>query len=113
VRISVRGEGHAESPAERATASLAVGFDGENRRDVRDRSTAALAVCIDSVTSLHDPAAGPVVDWAADDVQVWADARMFAMAQSAPVDLAPAPVHVDVVIDVRFAARSAEARTDG
>jgi uncharacterized protein YggE len=215
VRILVRGEGHAECPAERAAVSLAVGFDGDDRRDVRDRSTAALAMCIDSITVLHDSAAGPVVDWAADDVQVWAerpwnsegtqlplvyhsrarltvtfddvrrlsvwledvasqngvsvggitwavtdltrrelearaqrdavaqavdkasvyatslgfggctpvelseptvshpfpgreDARMFAMAASAPVDLAPAPVRVDVVIDVRFTAGSAQ-----
>jgi uncharacterized protein YggE len=219
VRITVRGEGHAEIPAERATVSLAVGFDGDDRRDVRDRSTAALALCIDSITVLHDPAVGPVVEWAADDVQVWAerpwnsegtqlplvyhsrarltvtfndvprlsvwledaasqngvsvggstwavtdltrreleaqaqrdavahavgkasvyaaslgfggctpvelseptvshpfpgreDTRMFAMAGSAPVDLAPAPVRVDVVIDVRFRAHPAQAGTD-
>jgi uncharacterized protein YggE len=220
VRISVRGEGHAEIPAERATVSIAVGFDGENRQDVRDRSTAALAVCIDSITPLHDTAAGPVVEWAADDVQVWSerpwnsegaqlplvyhsrarvtvtfsdvrrlsvwledaasrdgvtvggitwavtdltrrelearaqrdavthavdkasvyaaslglgglipvelseptvssqpspgreDARMFAVAGGAPVDLAPAPVRVDVAIDVRFAARTVRAQTD-
>ncbi|MET0884857.1 MAG: SIMPL domain-containing protein [Mycetocola sp.] len=219
VRISVHGEGHAQSPAERATVSLAVGFDGGDRRSVRDRSAATLAVCIESIAVMHDPAAGPVVDWAADDVQVWAerpwnsegaqlplvyhsraqltatfsdvrrlsvwledaasqdgvsvggitwavtdltkrelearaqrdavahavdkasvyaaslglsgctpvelseptvaypfpgreDARMFAMAASAPVDLAPAPVRIDVAIDVRFTARPARAQTD-
>ncbi|WP_090709093.1 SIMPL domain-containing protein [Mycetocola miduiensis] len=73
VQISVHGEGHAQSPAERATVSLAVSFDGDDRRNVRDRSAATLAVCIESIAVLHDPAAGPVVDWAADDVQVWAE----------------------------------------
>jgi uncharacterized protein YggE len=213
VKISVTGHGYAESAAERATVSLSVGFDGDDRRGVRDRSTAALGVLVDSVTALHDAVAGPVVDWSADDVQVWSerpwntegnqlplvhhsrasvtatfsdvrrlslwlehaagadgvtvggidwavtdltrrdlearaqrdavahavdkaavyaaslqldavapvrlaepsafshpvreDARMFAIAGGAPVDLAPAPVRVDVAIDVEFTARAA------
>ena len=210
VVISVRGEAYAESAAERATVLVAVGFDGADRQAVRGQSTAALAVIVDSVAELYDVEAGPVVDWSADDVQVWAerpwnsegtrlplvyhsqsqlavtftdvrrlsiwledaasgdgvtvggitwavtdltrrelearaqrdavahavakasvyaaslelsgatptelsepsvfshpvreDARMFAMAGGAPVDLAPAPVRVDVAIDVRFVA---------
>lgn len=73
VVISVRGDASAEAPAERATVTLGVNFDGADRHDVRERSTAALGECIDSIASLHDPAKGPVVAWTADDVQVWAD----------------------------------------
>lgn len=73
VVISVRGDAFAEAPAERATVGVGVGFDGADRHDVREKSTAALGECIDSIASLHDPAAGPVVAWTADDVQVWAD----------------------------------------
>ncbi|MET4638278.1 SIMPL domain-containing protein [Mycetocola sp. 2940] len=73
VVISVRGDAFAEAPAERATVSLTVGFDGAERHDVRERSTAALGECIGSIASLHEPEAGPVVTWTADDVQVWAD----------------------------------------
>lgn len=73
VTVSVRGAAFAQCPAERATVSVAVVFDGQDRHDVRERSTAALGTCIDSIAAMHDPVAGPVVEWAADDVQVWAD----------------------------------------
>lgn len=73
VMISVRGEAYAESAAERATVLVAVGFDGDNRSSVRHRSTAALAVIVDSIAELRDAEAGPIVDWSADDVQVWAE----------------------------------------
>src|SRR5690606_22154673 len=73
VVISVRGLAHAEAPAEEATVSLSIVFDGDNRNDVRNRSAAALALCVDSIAGLHDPAEGPVTEWSANDVQIWAD----------------------------------------
>lgn len=73
VLLSVRGVAFAETAAERATVGLTIGFDGPERTDVRERSTLALAECIDSITRLHDSVDGPLVDWTSDDVQVWAD----------------------------------------
>lgn len=73
VAISVRGVAFAETLAERATVALSVGFDGADRTDVRARSTRVLAECIDSIVQLHDAVDGPVVEWTADDLQVWSE----------------------------------------
>lgn len=73
VAISVRGVAFAETSAERATVAISVGFDGADRGDVRARSTQVLAECVDSIVHLHDAVDGPVVEWTADDLQVWAE----------------------------------------
>ena len=85
VVISVRGVASAETPAERGSVTLTVGFDGPERADVRARSTRVQAECIDSITRLHDAKAGPVVEWSADDLQVWAERPWSAEGTQLPL----------------------------
>jgi uncharacterized protein YggE len=118
VGISVRGEAYAETAAERATVSLAVGFDGDDRRELEARAQRdAVAHAVDTASvyaaALRLDGATPVglSEPSVFSHPIREDARMSA-AGSIPVDLAPAPVRVDVAIDVRFAARPAQAQTD-
>lgn len=85
VVISVRGVAFAETAAERATAALSIGFDGAERADVRARSIRAHAECIDSIVRLHDAVDGPVVEWTADDLQVWAERPWNAEGSQLPL----------------------------
>jgi hypothetical protein len=69
--ITVRGEYSARFPAERATVSVFVGFDGARRSPVFAKATTVSARIRDGIIELHDPAKGPVTWWIADSVAVW------------------------------------------
>jgi len=71
--ITVEGRHERRHAAERGTVTLVVGFDGEVREDVVQRTTHAHARLVDQVRALHDPSAGPVVAWAAHRLAVGSD----------------------------------------
>jgi len=91
--ITVEGRHESRHPAERGTVTLVVGFDGELREDVVQRTTHAHARLVDQVRALHDPVVGPVVSWAAHRLAVgsdrpWSpDGRQLGLVHEASVQL--------------------------
>lgn len=91
--ITVEGRHESRHPAERGTVTLVVGFDGELREDVVQRTTHAHARLVDQVRALHDPVVGPVVSWAAHRLAVgsdrpWSpDGRQLELVHEASVQL--------------------------
>lgn len=91
--ITVEGRHESRHAAERGTVTLVVGFDGELREDVVQRTTHAHARLVDQVRALHDPVVGPVVSWAAHRLAVgsdrpWSpDGRQLGLVHEASVQL--------------------------
>lgn len=91
--ITVEGRHESRHAAERGTVTLVVGFDGELREDVVQRTTHAHARLVDQVRALHDPVVGPVVSWAAHRLAVgsdrpWSpDGRQLELVHEASVQL--------------------------
>lgn len=69
--ITVQGSHDAFHPAERATVTVAVGFEGPEREPVVARATQGTAALLAGVRDRHDPAAGPVTWFATDRLRVW------------------------------------------
>ncbi len=95
--ITVQGHFTAWYPAERATVSLTVGFDGARREEVLASASAAVQTVTDSVTRLHDADAGPVTWWSSDRIRVWAQRPWNSEGkQLAPVH------HAAIAVSVKF-----------
>jgi uncharacterized protein YggE len=71
--ITVQGEYSAWYPAERATASITVQFDGPERDAVFSAATASAEAVRESIASLVDPSSGPVTWWSSDALRVWSE----------------------------------------
>jgi uncharacterized protein len=71
--ITVQGEFSAWYPAERASVSAAVTFDGPDRANAFDSATSSADTIRASIIALYDPATGPITWWSSDSVQVWSD----------------------------------------
>lgn len=69
--IAVRGEAWVEVPPERARVNIVIEVDGAEKTDIERRASEARNVCIDAAQAGHDPANGPITDWAAGQLQVW------------------------------------------
>lgn len=69
--ISVQGHHSAWYPAERATVTVSIGFDGPEREPVFEAATASLDAVRATVEALHDSSAGPITWWSADSLRVW------------------------------------------
>lgn len=69
--ITVQGSFDAFHPAERATVSVAVGFEGPERAPVVARTSEGTAALVAGIRDRHDPAAGPVTWFATDRLRVW------------------------------------------
>lgn len=71
--ITVQGRHSARYPAERATLRFSVNRDGAKREPVFAAAAATAQQLRETVTSLHDAEAGPIVSWSSDSVRVWGD----------------------------------------
>jgi uncharacterized protein YggE len=69
--ISVQGSHSAWYPAERATVTIAVSFDGPSRQPVFKAASASLDAVRATVDRLHDASTGPITWWSANSVRVW------------------------------------------
>jgi uncharacterized protein YggE len=71
--ITVQGTSSIKHPAERATVSVTVSHDGPARDKAFADTTRSAEIITTSLTGLHDPASGPVVDWSSDRITVWSE----------------------------------------
>ncbi|WP_255513547.1 SIMPL domain-containing protein [Homoserinibacter sp. GY 40078] len=95
--ITVQGHFTAWIPAERATVSIVVGFDGPERSSVLSSVTAAVQTVTSSIAPLHDPQDGPVTWWSSDRIRVWAQRPWNTEGkQLAPVH------HASIAVSVKF-----------
>ncbi|WP_244929628.1 SIMPL domain-containing protein [Nocardioides sp. W7] len=69
--ITVQGSYDAFHPAERATVTVAVGFEGADRGQVVARTTAGTAALVAGIAERHDAERGPVTWHATDRLRVW------------------------------------------
>ncbi|MEP9364078.1 SIMPL domain-containing protein [Nocardioides sp. CN2-186] len=71
--ITVQGTYDQFHPAERATVTVVVGFEGPDRAAVVTRTTQGTTALVGGIAARHDPAQGPVTWYATDRIQVWAN----------------------------------------
>jgi len=71
VEITVRGSHHAKVAPERARVRARVSLDGPELERVVAAAGHLAEQVRDSIVALHDPDAGPVVEWASDRMQTW------------------------------------------
>lgn len=69
--ITVQGTYESFHPAERATVSIAVGFEGAERGEVVRRTTQGTSALVAGIRDRHDPTSGPVTWHATDRIRVW------------------------------------------
>ncbi len=103
--ITVQGQHSAFYPAERATVSLSIHFDGPRREPVFAVANAAAEDVRGRVTALHDGKAGPVTWWSSDSVQVWGDRPWNQEGKQLPV-----VYHARIGFSVKFSDFDALAR---
>jgi uncharacterized protein YggE len=71
--ITVQGTYDSFHPAERATVTVTVGFEGPERGAVVSGTTQGTTALVAGIATRHDPAHGPVTWYATDRIQVWAE----------------------------------------
>jgi len=71
--ITVRGAYSAFLPPERGTVVATLGYEGPAMERVYEQLTGDLARVRASIEALHDPAAGPVTWWSAEQVRTWSE----------------------------------------
>lgn len=71
--ITVQGTFDSFHPAERATVTVAVGFEGPERTAVVNSTIQGTSALVAGIVARHDPAHGPVTWHATDRIQVWAE----------------------------------------
>jgi len=71
--ITVQGSYDSFHPAERATVTVTVGFEGPERATVVSGTTQGTTALVAGIAARHDPAHGPVTWYATDRIQVWAN----------------------------------------
>ena len=69
--ITVQGHHSAWYPAERATVTVSVRFDGPDRERAFASATAAADAVRETIVGRHDATTGPITWWAADSIRVW------------------------------------------
>lgn len=84
-RITVQGSFESFHPAERATVSVAVGFEGPDRARVVTGTTQASQALVAGLRQRHDPQAGPVTWWASDRLQVWSTRPFHDQGEQLPL----------------------------
>jgi uncharacterized protein YggE len=83
--ITVQGTYESFHPAERATVSVAVGFEGADRGDVVARTTQGTAALVAGIRGRHDPESGPVTWHATDRIRVWSQRPYNNKGEQKPV----------------------------
>ncbi|GAA4379708.1 SIMPL domain-containing protein [Nocardioides caricicola] len=69
--ITVQGGHDAFYPAERATVTVSVGFEGPERAAVVARTVAGTQALVAGIRDRHHPEDGPVTWFSSDRIQVW------------------------------------------
>lgn len=69
--ITVQGSHDAFYPAERATVTVAIAFEGPERATVVAQTTEGTTALVAGIADRHDPERGPVTWFATDRLQVW------------------------------------------
>ena len=69
--ITVQGGHDAYYPAERATVTVAIAFEGPERAGVVARTTAGTQALVAGIRDRHHPERGPVTWFSSDRIQVW------------------------------------------
>lgn len=83
--ITVQGTYESFHPAERATVSVAVGFEGADRGQVVARTTQGTAALVAGIQDRHDPEAGPITWHATDRIRVWSQRPFNNKGEQKPV----------------------------
>lgn len=83
--ITVQGSFDSFHPAERATVTVAVGFEGPERAAVVTRTAQGTTALVAGITARHDPAHGPVTWYATDRIQVWANRPFNTKGEQLPL----------------------------
>jgi len=71
--ITVQGTYDSFHRAERATVTVAVGFEGPERGAVVAGTTQGTSALVAGIAARHDPAHGPITWYATDRIRVWAN----------------------------------------
>jgi uncharacterized protein len=71
--ITVQGSFDSFHPAERATVTVTVGFEGPERAPVVTRTTQGTAALVAGIVERHDSERGPITWHATDRIHVWAN----------------------------------------
>lgn len=71
--ITVQGTYDSFHPAERATVTVTVGFEGPERAPVVAAATQGTSALVAGIAARHDPTHGPVTWHATDRIQVWSN----------------------------------------
>ena len=71
--ITVQGTFDAFHPAERATVTVSIGFEGPEARPVVAQTTQGTSALVAGIVERHDPERGPVTWYATDRIRVWAN----------------------------------------
>jgi len=71
--ITVQGTYDSFHRAERATVTVAVGFEGPERGAVVAGTTQGTSALVAGIAARHDPAHGPITWYATDHIRVWAN----------------------------------------
>lgn len=71
--ITVQGSFESFHPAERATVTVTVGFEGGDRNRVVELTTQGTTALVAGIADRHDPGRGPITWYATDRIRVWAE----------------------------------------
>src|SRR4051795_3753631 len=72
-------------PAERATVTVTVGFEGPERAPVVAATTQGTTALVGGIAARHDPAQGPVTWHATDRIQVWSSRPFNTQGEQLPL----------------------------
>ncbi|GAA4696875.1 SIMPL domain-containing protein [Nocardioides conyzicola] len=71
--ITVQGSYDSFHPAERATVTVTVGFEGPERSSVVAGTTQGTTALVAGIAARHDPSHGPVTWYSTDRIRVWSN----------------------------------------
>lgn len=88
ITVTVAGESERRHPAERATVTLSVGFEGHKRDEVLARSARLHGEVVIQLGTLHSAEAfqlAPVVEWSTEQVRVWGQRPWSQTGEQLPI----------------------------
>lgn len=85
ITITVTGEAELKHAAERAVLRVSVGFEGPEREAVLQQSTRLHTALSEQLAALHSPDAGPVLEWAGEQLRVWGQRPWSQTGEQLPV----------------------------
>lgn len=83
--ITVQGSHDAYYPAERATVTVVIGFEGPERAAVVSQATEGTSALVAGIAARHHPDRGPVTWHATDRIQVWSSRPFNNLGEQLPL----------------------------